>query len=75
MVPKPVPHNSDGTKSFRAVLFRMVQKQQFVCVELETSFRAVLFRMVPKQRNKAKADKFSFRAVLFRMVPKLGAKR
>ena len=60
-----------GPRGFRAVLFRMVPKQECVSFVASRCFRAVLFRMVPKQRlwHIKKAD--GFRAVLFRMVPKL----
>ena len=35
-------------RGFRAVLFRMVPKQETIRLAEVTSFRAVLFRMVPK---------------------------
>ena len=37
--------------SFRAVLFRMVPKQETTEGDKTYSFRAVLFRMVPKQHG------------------------
>ena len=37
-------------RGFRAVLFRMVPKQNQSFLLLSKSFRAVLFRMVPKQQ-------------------------
>ena len=37
-----------GPRGFRAVLFRMVPKQDDELLAELTSFRAVLFRMVPK---------------------------
>ena len=55
---------------FRAVLFRMVPKQNQVEAGGLVSFRAVLFRMVPKQTSILLSSSGSFRAVLFRMVPK-----
>ena len=37
-----------GPRGFRAVLFRMVPKQDLILDTISFSFRAVLFRMVPK---------------------------
>ena len=37
-----------GPRGFRAVLFRMVPKQQEKTFSRDERFRAVLFRMVPK---------------------------
>ena len=37
-----------GPRGFRAVLFRMVPKLDYLYNHYEISFRAVLFRMVPK---------------------------
>ena len=59
-----------GPRGFRAVLFRMVPKQNRVGICLFISFRAVLFRMVPKQLVNGNPIHTCFRAVLFRMVPK-----
>ena len=56
---------------FRAVLFRMVPKQEDSLDYKPTRFKAVLFRMVPKPESNVTAKKYGFRAVLFRMVPKL----
>ena len=60
-------------RGFRAVLFRMVPKQNETYVDVYASFRAVLFRMVPKPWIQKAFVSDSFRAVLFRMVPKLGS--
>ena len=38
----------NSLRGFRAVLFRMVPKQQGELFKPELGFRAVLFRMVPK---------------------------
>ena len=60
----------NGPRGFRAVLFRMVPKQNKM-VELDKAcFRAVLFRMVPKLYPVGIVSTICFRAVLFRMVPK-----
>ena len=56
--------------SFRAVLFRMVPKQDFEEIQNDFGFRAVLFRMVPKHNSVIERTFRRFRAVLFRMVPK-----
>ena len=49
MVPKLITKKLTIDSSFRAVLFRMVPKQEFLFIILNISFRAVLFRMVPKR--------------------------
>ena len=49
MVPKPAQFVNAGIGCFRAVLFRMVPKQDVLAFRDDLSFRAVLFRMVPKQ--------------------------
>ena len=59
-----------GPRGFRAVLFRMVPKQEPKRPANGPRFRAVLFRMVPKHRQGRVFRLGSFRAVLFRMVPK-----
>ncbi len=71
MVPKPVLSSKDIECSFRAVLFRMVPKQNVLYFVSLLGFRAVLFRMVPKRAIAEAVQGASFRAVLFRMVPKL----
>ena len=48
MVPKLIILLSVQPLSFRAVLFRMVPKQNLGYIASIVSFRAVLFRMVPK---------------------------
>ena len=70
MVPKLLYIFIEARKGFRAVLFRMVPKQQVGPNRYELRFRAVLFRMVPKLQAKASLATVRFRAVLFRMVPK-----
>ena len=70
MVPKLYNDAFEVREGFRAVLFRMVPKQQWLNTYQAYRFRAVLFRMVPK-RLVVKVSLFPrFRAVLFRMVPK-----
>ena len=61
----------NSLRGFRAVLFRMVPKQQRCLMRGYHRFRAVLFRMVPKQEVVIGLKNLCFRAVLFRMVPKL----
>ena len=39
----------NSPRGFRAVLFRMVPKQELIVKSPNYCFRAVLFRMVPKQ--------------------------
>ena len=58
-------------RGFRAVLFRMVPKQERLLIVQQYCFRAVLFRMVPKRKWDIIRHIHCFRAVLFRMVPKL----
>ena len=48
MVPKPVAKAEKQADGFRAVLFRMVPKQEVAQNLTKPGFRAVLFRMVPK---------------------------
>ena len=46
-----------GPRGFRAVLFRMVPKLEFLPSVISYGFRAVLFRMVPKRHgHDAKSD-------------------
>ena len=47
MVPKLEDDTWSPVGGFRAVLFRMVPKQEVPLLIDEDSFRAVLFRMVP----------------------------
>lgn len=60
-----------GPRGFRAVLFRMVPKQENDGKIVENRFRAVLFRMVLKLTIPEWLNELGFKAVLFRMVPKL----
>ena len=70
MVPKLYNDAFEVREGFRAVLFRMVPKQQWLNTYQAYRFRAVLFRMVPKQQWLNTYQAYRFRAVLFRMVPK-----
>ena len=60
----------NSPRGFRAVLFRMVPKQDKTDNRSCNCFRAVLFRMVPKLVVIPEDVVNGFRAVLFRMVPK-----
>ena len=48
MTPKPVTLHASQRASFRAMLFCMTPKQNFINDHLAFSFRAMLFCMTPK---------------------------
>ena len=75
MVPKHPRIEFEIKERFRAVLFRMVPKQNHGIKSPSSGFRAVLFRMVPKLTWSPMRASGGFRAVLFRMVPKRYRKR
>ena len=60
MVPKLVKLIVFPLGSFRAVLFRMVPKQEVDFIGQYSGFRAVLFRMVPKPNDFSQWRKIRF---------------